>query len=395
MQCIYRKPKTLEMCGKHAIDCYCNQHKKMKNVLYDVINDIVGSKNILSERDLFAIYKHIYDNVNFTNIQQDDDAKRLFVIEIFKQMSKDKLLQIYNIYYPITKAANAYSKTTIINKLCALFDTTYRLDTIESTSKISMIQNWYRDIVYKNLFIRLDTDHQPINKEDIFTYDDIDTIPANRLFMYYDTKGNLYAFDAVELEYYVRRCRADASDLPDSPEVADTSVDIYNPFTKQVIPDDVIKKLYVFIAYYKLELKSEECIWITDLQAYTDLSIEMERRGFYNSPDWFGKFGRRELLNVVKLFKDFSVMVSESRAYFQRFDGDVFAFCKEGIKLFRECNEDKYILCCNFMKSLAMMSSDFYYNLPDWLLQTFTNSSIMARHRNNNFLLYYYVEYVE
>jgi hypothetical protein len=132
------------------------------------------------------------------------------------------------------------------------------------------------------------------------------------------------------------------------------------------------------------------------------LALEIEKCGFYNSPDWYMKIDRRGLMNVIKIFKDFSMSTSESQGYFRNFfstpdsESLVFKFCKEGIRLFKECNEDKYILCCNFMKALAMSSTDFYNNLPSWLAGTITTSNIMHNtFLNNNFLFYYYVEYLE
>ena len=62
------------------------------------------------------------------------------------------------------------------------------------------------------------------------------------------------------------------------------------------------------------------------------------------------------------------------------------------------------ILDCNFMKSLAMCSNNFFDNMPTWLI---AGSTIGTRFRinlempninninelDNNFFLYYFVEY--
>ena len=81
-------------------------------------------------------------------------------------------------------------------------------------------------------------------------------------------------------------------------------------------------------------------------------------------------------------------------------------------------------LCCNFVKALAMCSNDFYENIPSWMSglntssilsnvfsilgndsfndsnmsESFTFSEIsnlgQTLNSPNNFLLYYYVEYM-
>jgi hypothetical protein len=121
----------------------------------------------------------------------------------------------------------------------------------------------------------------------------------------------------------------------------------------------------------------------------------------------------------------FSNDIPENANYFNNITEDtlIFDFCKDAIKLFKECNEELYILCCNFIKSMAMCSNNFYENIPLWLTNgtNGTNGSIstifvtigtannvlnrnietlmgMINQNNiteleNNFLLYYYVEY--
>ena len=117
----------------------------------------------------------------------------------------------------------------------------------------------------------------------------------------------------------------------------------------------------------------------------------------------------------------FSNDIPENANYFNNITEDtlIFDFCKDAIKMFRECNEELYILCCNFIKSLAMCSNNFYENMPTWLIGgsgsiNITNPNNIANIRintsietllelinrsslnelENNFLLYYYVEHI-
>jgi hypothetical protein len=171
----------------------------------------------------------------------------------------------------------------------------------------------------------------------------------------------------VEFEYFVRKCLRE-------------NVPPYNPYTRELLRDNIIWRLNMKIKYYNITKKTDDCRWTTDMNAYTDLSIEIERRGFYNNPEWFKKMLKKDFLKCIKLFKDFSSIIEESKRYFLNINDDTFIydFCKEGIKLFSECNDDLYILCCNFMKSLALCSNDFYNNIPEWLSTYETTSYISS-----------------
>ena len=68
----------------------------------------------------------------------------------------------------------------------------------------------------------------------------------------------------------------------------------------------------------------------------------------------------------------------------------VFVFAKEIIKLFKNGNEH-FILCCNFIKSLSLVSDNFYNNLPEWL-STVNNNLYNRRYTTglleNRFAIY-------
>jgi hypothetical protein len=127
---------------------------------------------------------------------------------------------------------------------------------------------------------------------------------------------------------------------------------------------------------------------VSDLHAYTDLSLVIEKSGFYNSPSWFLKLKNKELLAIIKLFE----YLTNDKSYYnfknKGRDSLVFYFCKETIKLFNNYN-DNYILCCNFIKALSMLSNDFYINLPEWIIDIETSNRNIFE--INNFLLFYYI----
>jgi hypothetical protein len=186
------------------------------------------------------------------------------------------------------------------------------------------------------------------------------------LFTIKDIKGT-YAFNIVELEYFVRKCLND-------------NIVPYNPYTREALQDKIIWRLNMKMKYHNIAKRRDECLWTTEMNAFTDLSIEIERRGFYNNPEWFKKMSRNDFLKCIKLFRDFSRDVEESKKYFLNINDDTFTydFCKESIKMFNECKDDLYILCCNYMKSIALCSNDFYSNLPEWLSTYETPSYISS-----------------
>jgi len=189
----------------------------------------------------------------------------------------------------------------------------------------------------------------------------------------------------------------------------------------------------MFIKKNNITSRIQEYRWESNIHAFTDLSIIIERNGFYNNPEWFIKMGTPDILKTIKYFKDFSSNIRESDNFFCDINANtvVFDFCREAIKMFNECKDDLYVLCCNFIKALSLCSNDFYENLPSWLLGTETPSlisnlmSVFERNgfdflmdnnmysdnnmnmnmnnmnmnmnnmdATNNFLLYYYVEYM-
>ena len=176
--------------------------------------------------------------------------------------------------------------------------------------------------------------------------------------------------------------------------------------TLTFLSKNIIRSLNNFIKYNNLIIKSEEYKWETNMHAFTDLAIEIERRGFYNSPEWFKNFTNIDFLKIIKYFKMFSNDIPENATYFNNITHDtlVFDFCKDAIKMFKECNEELYILCCNFMKSLAMCSNNFFDNMPAWLIAGSTTGTRFRinlempninniNELDNNFFLYYFVEY--
>jgi len=436
IRCIYRKKKCFHICNKTAIKntfyCCYHIHSKKKH-LCKIFYNILEDRHCPTIQDIFKMYVYILENTT----ENDDIFINILFIDLLKMMKIETLNAIYKDYsvasasvVSATASKDIYAKIYELNKNTHLFRTRCNLNVLMG----------FQDVVRYKLLCRSDaTVKNYLNESDVFTMENIRDIHPRKLFTIKDVKG-YYGFNIVELEYFVRGCISEG-------------VVPYNPYTREEFDNKVIWRMNMKIKYSHIATKTDECRWTTQMNAYTDLSIEIERRGFYNNPEWFKKMPRHDFLKCIKLFRVFSSTIEESKQYFLNInatdaataataDADIafaYAFCKEAIRLFRECNDDLYILCCNFMKSLAICSKDFYNNIPDWLstfetplFETHQSSFVpdlsdfntliatLINNRNNmdteigngsdilntriaypplpnpsnNFLLYYYVEYM-
>ena len=367
IRCIYRKKKSFHICNKTAIknSLYCCHHihtnkKHLCKIFFDVLED----RHDITFNDIYKLYKHIIENTT-----DNDDI----FIDLLKMISIDKLNSIYK-YSISAKPLNIYANIYLLNKNTYLFSNKCNTNTLIEFQNIIRYRLLSPDIQAINTCINgVVGSACYLNDADVFSLQDVRDIHPRKLFAVKDIKG-VYAFDIVELEYFVRKCVND-------------NVAPYNPYTREAFGDKIIWRLNRQIQYNNIIKKSDECLWTTDMNAYTDLSIEIERRGFYNNPEWFKKMSQKDFLKCIKLFRDFSSNIEDSKRYFVNLSCSfsttsspssifIYSFCKECIRMFKECNDDLYILCCNFMKSLALCSNDFYNNIPDWLATYETTSYI-------------------
>ena len=387
-RCIYRKKKCFNLCNRTTIKntYYCCHHiHSKKKHLCKIYFDIFEENAELKFNDIYKIYKYILENTP----ENDDIFKNILFIDLLRMIPMDKLSSIYknyinndniielnNINNPKTfKRVLEDNKNNLYMKIYSL---NYNTHLFSNKCNINMLIEFQNIIKYKLLCNSNGGEgvhSNYLNDQDVFTYANINDIHQRKLFTIKDIRG-IYAFDIVELEYFIRKCIND-------------NVAPYNPYTREVLNEKTIWRLNMKMKYNNITKKTDKCIWTTDMHAYTDLSIEIERRGFYNNPEWFRKMSRNDFLKCIKLFRDFSCNVDESRKYFLNINNEnetfIYDFCKESIKMFNECKDDLYILCCNYMKSLALCSNDFYNNVPDWLSTYETTSYISSISNISNF----------
>ena len=381
IRCIYRKKKCFKLCNrttiKNTLYCCHHIHSKKKH-LCKTFFKLFEDKHDINVNDIYIMYKYILENSQ----ENDDIFINILFIDLLKMIPMVKLSNIYKKYIDNNNINNIddlvnpkkSTKVTKVTKVIkdskkAVHDIIYLLNynTYKFNNKcnINMLMQFQNIIKYKLLSNSNSSNFNSfLNEQDVFTYESINDIRPCNLFTIKDIKGT-YVFDIVELEYFVRKCITD-------------NVAPYNPYTREILNEKTIWRLNMQMKYKNITKKKDECRWTTEMNAYTDLSIEIERRGFYNNPEWFKKMSKNDFLKCIKLFRDFSCNIEESKKYFLNIENDTFIydFCKESIKMFNECNDDLYILCCNYMKSLALCSNDFYTNIPDWLSTYETTSYI-------------------
>ena len=327
----------------------CRYHKNIKNMhIHKILYNVVNDKKNIDMCDLYEIYKYI-NVINYPNVRE-------LYIEVLKSIPYKILRDISFI--------NNKKYSCKMDKYNLLYDINRKSYDIECCGNINSIIKLQKRFREKHIIKYDPRDDTYMNSEELFTGDNICEIIPERLFILKNSRGEKYIFDAIELEYFIRTC-------------IENNQEPYNPYNRELLSNYTINSLRNFIKYHNLKIKVFEYKWDTNMHAFTDLAIEIERRGFYNNPIWFNELTNIDFLKIIKYFKMFSNDIPENANYFNNITEDtlIFDFCKDAIKLFKECNEELYILCCNFIKSMAMCSNNFYENIPLWLTNG-TNGTI-------------------
>ena len=356
-------------CTKDCLEnCqYCNRHKNKKNYIFEVMNMATQNEALTCENDLFEIFKYIYDNntydVKSDTINNDDDNKKyIFFALVAYLLSKVTVLNIlYKTIYLNGRVNINKSKSKIISYLHSILYNTYCIAK-ENTQicKVVKIQRFVRRHLYRKIvtYNMLPSE----NTEDPFTFDSIDEIDCYHKFSYQDVKGHIYTFNAIELEYFIRQNGN------------------WNPYTKDDIPEYIINRLKIFMQHNNLVCKQEnDFVWQTALHAYTDVSQIMEKAGFYTNVEWFNLISFEIAKKIINTYRNHCRDLVDSNKYFPtEFEVNrttfEFEFCKETINLFKDADEH-YLLCCNFMKALAVNVREFALHLPRWLLEDTTSTT--------------------
>lgn len=344
--CIFRNVNDCKNCFfKTKYNKYCSIHINNRNIIYEIINKAIGIRQIKNTYDIYEIFKYIYDT-------PDIYVKEL----IFKKILKTLFIKQWTLrskYYYLTNYCNYDTLIDIIFKLNL---NTYKIEKKINNKQLLIIKKFLNFTVIKKH--RYDHTIKYINESDPFTFDLLEEIPLTEKFIFVED-NNYYCFRALEFKYFIRNNGN------------------WNPYTKKQINYEVMSNLDKFIDYFKLQ-KEYNNQWKTLLQAFTDVSIAIEKIGFYTNTQWFIALTHKQIRNIIRLFHVISSRNNHNQIYNFFMDLMIinnedtnnnqiyYYFAKEIIRLFENGNAN-FLLCCNFMKSIGVYSNEFYNSLPDWL----------------------------
>lgn len=344
--CIFRNVNDCKNCFfKTKYNKYCSIHINNRNIIYEIINKAIGIRQIKNTYDIYEIFKYIYDT-------PDIYVKEL----IFKKILKTLFIKQWTLrskYYYLTNYCNYDTLIDIIFKLNL---NTYKIEKKINDKQLLIIKRFLNFTVIKKH--RYDPTIKYINESDPFTFDLLEEIPLTEKFIFVEDNNN-YCFRALEFKYFIRNNGN------------------WNPYTKKQINYEVMSNLDKFIDYFKLQ-KEYNNQWKTLLQAFTDVSIAIEKIGFYTNTQWFIALTHKQIRNIIRLFHVISSRNNHNQIYNFFMDLMIinnedtsnnqiyYYFAKEIIRLFENGNAN-FLLCCNFMKSIGVYSNDFYNSLPEWL----------------------------
>jgi len=335
--CIFRTINNCKICCFKTKNKYCNLHINNDNIIYEIIYLAIGNEQIKNTNDIYKIFKYIYNDPNIY-------VKELIFKKILETLfvKYQILRKIYNyLKYDI------YNKQILIDRIFKLNYNTFKIekDLINKNKYIEIIKRFFKFILIKPHIYNNNLNY--INESDPFTFDLITDIPIKYRFIF-NNDNNYYCFRANEFKYFLR------------------NIGFWNPYNKIVINYKIIKNLNYFIDYFKIN-KFNNNNWSTVEQAFTDVSIIIEKIGFYTNTQWFLKLIPKQIMNIMRLFNLISnSSISYFNDYNEDYDNIYYYFAKEIIRLFQDGNSN-FLLCCNFMKSIAVYSNDFYNSLPEWL----------------------------
>jgi len=349
--CIFRNINECKCCFFKTKNKYCSIHINNKNIIYEIINEAIGVKQIKTSNEIYEIFRYIYNNP--TIYVKELIFKKILKTLFIKQWT---LRRKYYYLHNFKNNDNYYNYDSFINKIFKLNLNTYNFEIKNNNKYLSIIKSFFKLIIIKKHIYNSNLIY--INETDPFTFDNLNEIPNKHKFIFNENNNN-YCFRALEFKYFL------------------ITNGNWNPYTKKELNLNIISNLNKFIEYFKLQ-KNYHNNWNTLLQAFTDVSIIIEKIGFYTNTQWFITLTNKQIRNVIRLFHVISAKNNQNllNDYFKDLiiinDEDTndnkiyYYFAKEIIRLFENGNSN-FLLCCNFMKAIGVYSNDFFNSLPEWL----------------------------
>ena len=338
MRCIYRDIKTN---GKRCLNysClssdYCVQHIHIKNPIFLYMNECNLTDNKpLQFRDIITLFIYMYNN----NI----DNRFNILSTIFR--NRTKLYLCLGFGYKITDVKQFTRKTILqlINNKLEYYAFVFNLKA--TNRKIRLVQKLWREYMSKISGSNLG---YPINTIELFTFDDIDEIEYP---FYLIDETKVYIFESLNLLYHIK-----------------TNKLCINPYTNNKIKDDVIDRLYHYIYIKEIYLDDEEYKWLTTINAYTDISLKLDKLGYYNDIRWFMTLDYYTILNVLNSFHSYVIGSSYMCCidFSDEYPDYIYKFCEMILEMLEDNDASTYGFI--LFKSLSDNSKVFSRNCPNWL----------------------------
>ena len=120
----------------------------------------------------------------------------------------------------------------------------------------------------------------PINTEDPFSLQPIETIDICDRFSFMTDDGRLYGFSAPELSRYI------------------TTYNPINPLTREDIPEEAQERLSKIMSQKPLSVRQPIVVWRTPTDAFVDILHAYECYGFYTRLEWFSELSANSIYAI-------------------------------------------------------------------------------------------------
>ena len=334
-RCIYRDFKVdSNRCKNTSLmtSPFCIYHIHIKNPIYNLICECnINDDKPFQFRDFITLYLYMYNNLM---------NNRYYILQNFFK-NKEKLYLCLGFGFKLKDL----KKNTLIIRIYEKLENYCLVFNLKATKrKIILFQRLWRKYMSKISGAILG---KPINNNEIFTFDDITEIEYP--FYILDNK-KVYVFEALSLLYHINNNKKK-----------------YNPYTKNKITNKTIDRLYHYLYIKDLCLDDDEYQWLTTINAYTDISLELDKLGYYTDIRWFISLDYK---TIVKVLNSFHKYVDDSHYmcctdFNNEYPDYIYKFCIMILEMLKDNDASTYGFI--LYKSLADNSKIFNINSPNWL----------------------------
>jgi hypothetical protein len=348
--CIYRDfNNNGNRCSNHISDLsnhFCIKHINNKNYeFYYIINNQIKHYKSIKTIDIINLYIFLYKYEYEYN----------YIYKLFKFILKNNKNKLYIIYNNLGLKLNLISFKNIsknklikniINKL-QLYSNTFFLK--NTKYKVIKIQKLWRKYINNISGINLGISH---NDCDIFSFDNINNIEYP--FQFIDN-NIIYCFDSINLLHHIK------------------NNNFFNPYTMNIIDNNIIDRLYHYIYIKDIYIDDDEYKWFNITNAFTDVSIKLDKFGYYTDIRWYYDLDFDTIINILNTYHKYIDNINYlynnylcCNNFYNKYPDYIYKFCEMVIDMLND-TIDPSTHAFIFFKSLTENSLPFYNGSPDWL----------------------------